>query len=72
MAIERARASGIADVEFEPVIVVGDTPFDVACALAAGAVPIGVATGGFTVDRLRDSGAGIVFKDLRDTQAFLG
>ena len=71
IAVARAKASGIADVAFERVMVVGDTPFDVACALAVGAVPIGVATGGFTVDQLRDSGAGIVFKDLSDTEAFL-
>ena len=34
-----------------------DTPYDVACAIAADAVPIGVATGGYTADELRESGA---------------
>jgi phosphoglycolate phosphatase len=71
VAIERARACGLADVQREEVLVVGDTPFDVACALAAGAVPVGVATGGFTIDQLRESGAEIVFRDLSDTEAFL-
>jgi phosphoglycolate phosphatase-like HAD superfamily hydrolase len=50
--------------------VVGDTPHDVACALAAGATPVGVATGGFSVQQLRASGADIVFEDLRETAAF--
>ena len=52
------------------VLVVGDTPHDVACAHAAGATPVGVATGGYTVDQLRDSGAEIVFRDLSDTRRF--
>lgn len=72
IAIRRAQERGIAAVAPEHVWVIGDTPFDVACALAAGATPVGVATGGFTVDQLRDSGADIVFEDLRDTRAFLG
>jgi phosphoglycolate phosphatase-like HAD superfamily hydrolase len=71
IAIARAREQGIADVEAADVLVVGDTPFDVACALAVGAVPVGVATGGFSVDHLRASGAEIVFEDLSDTSAFL-
>jgi hypothetical protein len=32
---------------------------------------VGVATGPFSVDQLRESGAEIVFEDLSDTQAFL-
>jgi phosphoglycolate phosphatase len=69
-ALERARRCGV-DVPYEDVLVVGDTPHDVACALAVGAVPVAVATGSYSVDQLRDSGAEIVFEDLSDTQAFL-
>jgi phosphoglycolate phosphatase len=72
MALARIRACGGPDaVQPADVIVVGDTPHDVACALAAGARPIGVATGPFSVQQLRDSGAEIVFEDLSDTDAFL-
>ena len=71
IAIERARACGIADVRPADVFVVGDTPSDVECALVAGATPVAVATGGFSVQDLRQSGAEIVFEDLSDTQAFL-
>jgi len=71
IAVRRAAQQGIAEVDPRDVLVVGDTPFDVACALAVGAVPVGVATGGFTVDQLRASGADIVFQDLSDTSAFL-
>ena len=49
------------------VLVVGDTPHDVACAHAAGATAIGVATGGYTADELRACGAEIVFDTLKDT-----
>jgi len=71
VAIERARAGGIAHAAPSNVWVVGDTPHDVACALVAGATPVAVATGGYSVDQLRESGAGIVFGDLSDTGAFL-
>jgi len=71
IAIERARACGLADVRPAEVFVVGDTPSDVECALVAGATPVAVATGGFSVDDLRRSGAEIVFEELSDTKAFL-
>jgi phosphoglycolate phosphatase-like HAD superfamily hydrolase len=71
VAMQRAREAGVADVEPEHVIVVGDTPNDVECARVAGAVPVAVATGGYTIEQLRETGADVVFKDLSDTQAFL-
>jgi phosphoglycolate phosphatase len=70
-ALERARRCGLGTIAPEAVFVVGDTPHDVACAHAAGVVPVGVATGSFSVAELRESGAEIVFTDLRDTDAFL-
>jgi phosphoglycolate phosphatase len=70
-ALERIRACGGPAVRPADVIVVGDTPHDVACALAAGARPVGVATGSFSVQQLRESGAETVFEDLSDTDAFL-
>jgi phosphoglycolate phosphatase len=71
VAIRRAREAGLGDVEPARVIVVGDTPNDVECARIVGAVPVAVATGSYTVDQLRGTGADTVFKDLSDTQAFL-
>src|SRR5438045_9094732 len=44
-ALERIRACGGPAVRPADVIVLGDTPHDVECALAAGARPVGVATG---------------------------
>jgi phosphoglycolate phosphatase len=70
-AIQRARASGAVHAHPHDVIVVGDTPHDVACARVAGATPVAVATGSFTVDELRDAGADVVFDTLSDTAAFV-
>jgi phosphoglycolate phosphatase len=67
VAIERAAACGIPAVAPADVIVVGDTPHDVACAKAAGALSIGVATGTFTAAELRACGAAEVFDTLSDT-----
>ena len=71
VALERARACGLNGTSGHHVLVVGDTPHDVACARAAGAVPVGVATGSYTVEQIRASGADIVFPDLSDPEAFL-
>lgn len=70
-ALARARECGLPDLAPEHILVVGDTPHDVACARAVDAVPVAVATGGFSVEQLRESGAEIVFQDLSNTQEFL-
>jgi phosphoglycolate phosphatase-like HAD superfamily hydrolase len=51
------------------IVVVGDTPHDVTSALANGVVGVGVATGKYTVEELRDSGAALVYQDFADWQA---
>lgn len=71
IARQRARECGVPEVMPSNVLVVGDTPNDVECALVAGATPVAVATGGYSVDQLREHGATITFDDLSDTQAFL-
>ena len=71
IARQRARECGVPDVTPANILVVGDTPNDVECALVAGATPIAVATGGYSVGQLRQHGATITFEDLSDTKAFL-
>ena len=70
-AVDRARECGLGSFDYGEVVVIGDTPHDVACAVAVGAMPVAVATGNFTVDQLRATGALIVLEDLSDTAAFL-
>lgn len=72
IALTRARQCGIVNGEPSKVLVVGDTPNDVECALVAGATPVGVATGGYSAADLRAAGAEIVFQDLADIDSFLG
>ena len=71
VALRRARECGAPDLPPNDVIVVGDTELDVACAAAAGARSVAVATGRSDSAALRRSGAHVVFEDLRDTDAFL-
>jgi len=52
-------------------VVAGDTPLDIAAALAAGARAVGVATGPFTAADLRAAGAHAVLPDLTDTSLVL-
>jgi phosphoglycolate phosphatase len=63
---ERALGHPIAGRD---VVVIGDTPADVACGLGIGARAIGVATGRYSVDELRACNAAAVFADLSDTDA---
>ena len=71
IALERAAAHGARAPVPERVLVVGDTPLDVACAAASGARAIAVATGPADAATLRACGADEVFEDLSDTDAFL-
>jgi phosphoglycolate phosphatase-like HAD superfamily hydrolase len=70
-ALDRARGCGLPELAYQDVFVIGDTPHDVACADAVGAVPIAVATGSYSVEQLRETGARIVLQDLSDTPAVM-
>ena len=65
------RGAALLGVELKAarVVVIGDTPKDVAAAQAIGAESIGVATGGFSVEQLRASGATCAFQSLADAGA---
>jgi phosphoglycolate phosphatase-like HAD superfamily hydrolase len=63
---ERGAASLGVDVAACRVVVIGDTPRDVAAATAIGAETIGVGTGRFSPDELRVSGARFAFTDLAE------
>ena len=71
IALRRAETYDIPVEATERVIVIGDTPHDIECARVAGARSIAVATGGYTLDQLRDAGADEVLLDLSDTAAVL-
>jgi phosphoglycolate phosphatase-like HAD superfamily hydrolase len=71
VAVERVVARGYPRVSPERVVVVGDTPRDVECAVTAGARAIAVATGVVTTGELRAAGADVVFEDLSDTAAVI-
>ncbi|HEY0351958.1 MAG TPA: HAD hydrolase-like protein [Gemmatimonadales bacterium] len=49
------------------VIIIGDTPADIACGECIGARAVAVATGGYSVPDLAACGPHVVFEDLSDT-----
>ena len=69
-AIERAGTLCGSPIDPARCDVVGDTPRDVAAAHGAGAVAVGVATGVYSTDQLRATGAEHVLRDL--TEPFPG
>ena len=71
VAVDRARAHGYRHARPADVVVIGDTVLDVACAQAAGARSLAVATGPSGVAELRQSGADTVLENLTDTEAIL-
>jgi phosphoglycolate phosphatase-like HAD superfamily hydrolase len=71
VALQRSVRQGHFGADAARVVVVGDTPHDVACAAAAGARSIAVATGSASVEQLREAGADVVFGSLADTAAVL-
>jgi phosphoglycolate phosphatase-like HAD superfamily hydrolase len=71
VALARARAAGAAETSLDRVVVVGDTPLDIACARAHGARAVAVATGSFSGDQLRAAGADVVVDTLVQARALL-
>ena len=69
VSLERVERLRGRTVDAGDVWVVGDTPRDLACARAAGARCLLVATGQFGVDQLEDLGADEVLADLTDAVA---
>ena len=70
-AMANVEAAGGPRVRPSEVVVIGDTPLDVAVAVAGGARSLGVATGSFDVDTLLESGADAALPDLSDAEAVL-
>ncbi len=71
IAKSRAETYDIPAAAIERVIVIGDTPHDIECARVAGATSIAVATGGYSVEQLKEAGADEVLADLSDTEKVL-
>jgi phosphoglycolate phosphatase-like HAD superfamily hydrolase len=74
--VARRRAGAVhgrsaAEFAGTATVVIGDTPLDIAAALAAGARAVGVATGSYSADDLATAGADAVLPDLTDTAAVL-
>jgi len=67
LARSRAAAAYGGDFGGAATVLIGDTPLDVAAALATGARAVGVATGRFSMAELASSGAHAVLADLTDT-----
>lgn len=68
VAVARERATAKYG-EPTGVVLIGDTPLDVAAAHTAGARAVAVATGFSSIEALRESGAEAVLADLSDTEA---
>lgn len=69
IARRRAERTLGQPVSGRDLVVIGDTPADVACGVSIGARAIAVATGRYTVEELRACEAAAVFPDLTDTAA---
>jgi phosphoglycolate phosphatase len=70
-ALARVAARGGPAITPAETVIVGDTPLDVAVAVAGGARSLAVATGSYDAAALRASGADVVVEDLMDIEAVL-
>ena len=72
--VARANAARRYDADFSgtATVLVGDTPNDIEAAAVSGARAVGVASGSFTMQQLRDAGAEVVLPDLANTGAVIG
>ncbi|RKY77653.1 hydrolase [candidate division KSB1 bacterium] len=70
-ALKRFEALNTHSIDLNNVYVIGDTPLDIQCAQPYGAKTIGIATGGHSLDELRQEAPDYVFSDLSDLHSFL-
>ncbi len=70
-AMAAVEAAGGPAVRPADVVIIGDTPLDIAVAVAGGARSLGVATGNYDVETLLESGADVALADLSDVKAAL-
>ena len=71
IACERARRVAGETFAFEQVTIIGDTPLDVDCARACGAVAVAVATGFHPAEDLKACTPDLLFTDFSDVPAAL-
>jgi phosphoglycolate phosphatase-like HAD superfamily hydrolase len=71
IARRRARERLGHELAGDAMVIIGDTPSDIACGRSLGARAIAVATGGYGVDELTACEPAAVFADLGDTDAVL-
>lgn len=71
VAQRRAREVLGLELAARDLVVIGDTPADIECAHAVGAMAIAVATGRYPVEALAEHGPEAVFSTLADTDAVL-
>jgi phosphoglycolate phosphatase-like HAD superfamily hydrolase len=68
IARRRTREALGHDIPFERVTIIGDTPLDVDCARACGALAVAVATGRFTPTELAACAPDLLFADFAETE----
>jgi phosphoglycolate phosphatase len=71
IALARAEACGWLSMGPSEIVIVGDTPLDVAVARAGGVRSVAVATGSYDTVMLGASGADVVLEDFSDLRAVL-
>ena len=64
--IFQAALAGLKDVRPEEAVVVGDTPYDVQAAAKAGMRTVGLLSGGFKEESLREAGAVAVYSGVSE------
>ena len=71
IARERARALTGIEIPFADTFIIGDTPLDVDCAWACGAVAVAVATGQHSLSELQAVEPDLAFQDFGDVEGSL-
>lgn len=71
IAVQRALDHSGSTFDAADVIIIGDTPKDIACARACDAMAVAVATGRFSAEELKAHEPDVLFDDFSDGDEFL-
>jgi len=71
IALKKAKEEFGFELDGNNAFLLGDTPRDVVAGKTAGVKTIGIATGDFSTEELKEAGADFVLEDLKDTKKVL-
>lgn len=71
LALAELRQQSDEGIQLTDLVIVGDTPLDITCAIDAGIESVGVVTDNYSKKELQDAGASLVIENMQDDRSII-